>query len=47
MLSHVVSLTCTLLVLPDVNYGKSLDDSYCTQMQKDALLMYAIFKFRM
>ncbi len=29
-----------------VNYGNSLDDSYCTEMQKAALLMYAIFPFK-
>ncbi len=33
-------------VLPDVNYGNSLDDSYCTEIQKAALLMYAIFLFK-
>ncbi len=34
------------VVLPDVNYGNSLDDSYCTEIQKAALLMYAIFPFK-
>ncbi len=29
-------------VLPDVNYGNSLDDRHFTEMQKAALLMYAI-----
>ncbi len=33
-------------VLPDVNYGNSLYDSYCTEIQKAALLMYAIFPFK-
>ncbi len=33
-------------MLPDVNYGNSLDDSYCTEMQKAALLMYAIYPFQ-
>ncbi len=33
-------------MLPDVNYGNSLDDSYCTEMQKAALLMYAIYTFK-
>ncbi len=37
---------CTLLVLPAVNYGNSLGDSYCTEMQKAALLMYAIYPFK-
>ncbi len=31
---------------PDVNYSNSLDDSHCTEMQKDALLMYATFPFK-
>ncbi len=35
-----------MLVLPDVNYDNSLDDSYCTEMQKTALLMYAIYPFK-
>ncbi len=39
-------MLCTLLVLPDVNYGNSLDDSYCTEMQKAELLMYAIYPFQ-
>ncbi len=33
-------------MLPDVNYIYSLDDSYCTEMQKAALLMYAIYPFQ-
>ncbi len=33
-------------MLPDVIYGNSLDDSYCTEMQKAALLMYAIYPFQ-
>ncbi len=33
-------------MLPDVNYGNSLDDSYCTEMQKAALLLYAIYAFQ-
>ncbi len=36
----------SVLVLPDVNYGNSLDDSYCTEMQKAELLMYAIYPFQ-
>ncbi len=35
-----------MLVLPDVNYDNSLDDSYCIEMQKAALLMYAIYPFQ-
>ncbi len=42
MLSHVLNIT--QLVLPALNYGNSLDDSYSTEMQKAALLMYAIFQ---
>ncbi len=38
MLSHVVNIT----VLPDVNY----DNSYCTEIQKPALLMSAINPFK-
>ncbi len=34
------------VVLPDVNYGNSLDDSYCIEMQKAALLMYSIYPFQ-
>ncbi len=34
------------VVLSDVNYGNRLDDSYCTEMQKAALLMYAILPFK-
>ncbi len=33
-------------MLPDVNYGNSLDDIYCIEMQKAALLMYAIYPFQ-
>ncbi len=33
-------------MLPDVNYDNSLDDSHCTEMQKAALLMYAIYPFK-
>ncbi len=33
-------------MLPDVNYGNSLNDSYCTEMQKAVLLMYAIYPFK-
>ncbi len=29
-----------------INYGNSLDDSYCTEMQNAALLMYAIYPFK-
>ncbi len=32
-------------MLPDVNYDNSLDDSYCTEMQKAVLLMSAIYPF--
>ncbi len=28
-----------------INYGNSFDDSYCIEMQKAALLMYAIYPF--
>ncbi len=33
-------------MLPDVNYGNSLDDSYSIEIQKPALLMYAIYPFQ-
>ncbi len=33
-------------MLSDVNYGNSLDDSYCNEMQKAVLLMYAIYPFK-
>ncbi len=33
------------VVLPDVNYGNSLDDSYCTEMPKAALLFFVINNF--
>ncbi len=48
MLSHVVNITVhsVTVVLLDVNYGNSLDDSYCTEMQKAALLMYATNPFQ-
>jgi len=32
----------TLLVLPDVNYGNSLENSYCTVLKCTKLLLYAI-----
>ncbi len=39
MPSHVFNIAlCTLLVLPDIND----DNSYCIEMQKPAILMYAI-----
>ncbi len=41
-----VTVLSVTVVLPDVNYGNSLDDSYSTEMQKAALLMYAIFSFK-
>ncbi len=41
-----VAVHSVTVVLPDVNYGNSLDDSYCTEIQKAALLMYAIFPFK-
>ncbi len=41
MLSHVVNITVQY-----VNYNNSLDDSYCIEMQKTALLMYAIYPFQ-
>ncbi len=41
-----VTVHSVTVVLPDINYGNSLDDSYCTEMQKAALLMYAIFPFK-
>ncbi len=48
MLSHVVNITVrsVTIVLLDVNYGNSLDDSYCTEMQKAVLLMYATIHFK-
>ncbi len=30
-------------MLPDVNYDNSLDESSCTEMEKAALLMYAMY----
>ncbi len=48
MFSHVVNITVhsVTVVLLDVNYGNSLDDSYCTEMQKAVLLMYATYPFQ-
>ncbi len=43
MLSHVVNITLPLLELPEVNYGNSVDHSYCTEKQKAELLIYAIY----
>ncbi len=41
-----VTVHFVTVVLPDVNYGNSLDGSCCTEMQKAALLMYAIYPFK-
>ncbi len=41
MFSHVVNITMHFL-----NYGNILDHIYCTEIQKAALLMYAIFPFK-
>jgi len=38
---------CILIALPDVNYGNTLDDSYCIEMFKVVLLLYAIYPFQM
>ncbi len=40
-----VTVHSVTVVLPDINNGNSLDDSYCNEMQK-AALMYAIFPFK-
>ncbi len=48
MLSHVVNITVHSVsrLLPAVKYGNSLDDSYCTEMQKASFLTYAIYPFQ-
>jgi len=41
MLCHVVNKTLhSVRLLPDVNYGNSLDDSYCIEMYKALLICH-------
>ncbi len=42
----ILSISALYTVLPDVNYGNILEDSYCTEMQEATLLMYAIYPFQ-
>ncbi len=42
-LRNTPNLLRKTVVLPDMNYGNSLDDSYSIEMQKAALLKYAMY----
>ncbi len=46
MLSHVLSITLHSVNITCCKLWQRLDNSYCTEMQKSALLMYAIYPFK-